>query len=169
VRLFRKAAKQGDRAGQYSLGFCFANGAGVVQDEEEAVKLYRQAADRDQGYGPSQTQLANCCMLGIGVARDVAGAARYVRLAADQGDAGAQHLLGYLREHGQGTKREMARPCACTVLPRRSATCGRWRGWACAWRRAGAWRRARRRRPQATPPRLSSVAPMACLHLARNT
>ncbi len=38
ARLYRKAAKQGLAPAQLGLGWCFPNGAGVVQDEEEAVK-----------------------------------------------------------------------------------------------------------------------------------
>jgi len=45
ARLFRKAAKQGLADAQLALGRCFEVGAGVVHDEEEAVKLVRRAAN----------------------------------------------------------------------------------------------------------------------------
>eukprot|EP01047_Picozoa_sp_COSAG01_P092973 COSAG01_NODE_24212_length_786_cov_1.713246_1_plen_75_part_01 len=44
-----KAAEQGHKEAQYSLGNCYRNDIGVEQDDaEEAVKWYRKAAD--QGY-----------------------------------------------------------------------------------------------------------------------
>ena len=37
---FRKAADQGDAAGQFSLGVMYDNGSGVVKDEVKAYKWY---------------------------------------------------------------------------------------------------------------------------------
>ena len=41
----RRIAEQGHVATQFVLGFMYANGDGVPQDDTEAVKWYRKAAD----------------------------------------------------------------------------------------------------------------------------
>mmetsp|Transcript_41996 Transcript_41996/g.103573 ORF Transcript_41996/g.103573 Transcript_41996/m.103573 type:complete len:82 (-) Transcript_41996:89-334(-) len=69
------------------------------------MKLFRQAAE--QGYVHAQLSLGNRYLSGIGVAHDVADAARYLCLAADQGDVDAQCWLGFLCEHGHGTKSDL--------------------------------------------------------------
>ena len=46
VKWFRKAAKQGNAAAQYNLGWMYAKGIGVVKDKREAVKWYLEAAEQ---------------------------------------------------------------------------------------------------------------------------
>src|SRR5256885_17240338 len=53
--LIRRAAGQGHGAAQNSLGWMYANGRGVDQDDQEAVRWYRKAAE--QGYAQAQLQL----------------------------------------------------------------------------------------------------------------
>ena len=38
--------QQGDADAQFELGFCYANGKGVEQDQAEAVSWYRKAAEQ---------------------------------------------------------------------------------------------------------------------------
>ena len=63
-----------------------------MQDDAEAVRLYRLAAD--QGHADAQYNLGVMYANGQGVAQDDAEAVRLYRLAADQGDADAQYNLG---------------------------------------------------------------------------
>jgi len=63
--VYRKAAYQGNAAGQNSLGHCYANGRGVPRDEEEAVKWYRKAADLKDGW--SMTELGAMHANGTGL------------------------------------------------------------------------------------------------------
>ena len=42
----RQAADQGDADAQYNLGLMYANGEGVPEDDAEAVRWYRLAADQ---------------------------------------------------------------------------------------------------------------------------
>jgi|GEM_PF-6736013 len=76
--LFRRARK-------------YEKGNGVIRNEEEAVRLYRLAAD--QGHAHAQVNLGLMYVKGLGVAKDEREAARLFRLAADQGDAVAQAVL----------------------------------------------------------------------------
>ena len=45
VTEIRLRAEQGDADAQFTLGVRYANGEGVLQDDEEAVRWYRLAAD----------------------------------------------------------------------------------------------------------------------------
>ena len=49
---WRPLADQGDEYAQNSLGVMYENGEGVPQDDKQAVKWYRKAAD--QGYADGQ-------------------------------------------------------------------------------------------------------------------
>ena len=84
----------------------YRNGEGVPQDDAEAVRWYRLAAD--QGYSPAQTTLGNMHINGIGVAQDLAESARWYRLAADQGLAVAQYNLANMYRDGRGVAQDAA-------------------------------------------------------------
>jgi TPR repeat protein len=72
----------------------FDIGRGVVQDDAEAVRLYRLAAV--QGLKEAQFYLGSMFEGGEGVAQDGAEAIRWYRLAAAQGDADASAALNRL-------------------------------------------------------------------------
>ncbi len=82
--------------------------AGLSADERkdyaEAVKYYRQAAER--GYAKSQFSLAVCYSLGKGVAKDPAQAVYWLRQAAEQGYAQAQYGLGVCYDEGNGVTKD---------------------------------------------------------------
>ena len=77
-----------------------ATGLGVPQEDAEAVRWYRLAAD--QGNAAAQLDLGVMYDYGRGVPQDVAEAVRWYRLAADQGQAGAQFNLGAMYANGEG-------------------------------------------------------------------
>ena len=52
---YQEAAQQGDTAAQNNLGIMYANGWGVEQDYEEAVKWFQKAAE--QGHAEAQDNL----------------------------------------------------------------------------------------------------------------
>ena len=49
MRMWRPLADQGVADAQFNLGFMYANGEGVPQDDAEAVKWYRKAAEQGNG------------------------------------------------------------------------------------------------------------------------
>ena len=51
----KKEAEQGDARAQFNLGFMYADGRGVAQNDTEAVKWYRLAAD--QGHATAKQSL----------------------------------------------------------------------------------------------------------------
>ncbi len=77
---------------------------GVSQDDVEAVRRYRLAAD--QGDASAQYNLGFMYATGQGVPQDGAEAVRWFRLAADQGFADAQANLGFMYATGQGVAQD---------------------------------------------------------------
>jgi TPR repeat protein len=93
-------AEQGDASAQVILGFMYANGGGVPENDTEAVKWYRLAAD--QGLENAQHNLGLMYYHGDGVPENYTEAVRWYRLAADQGYASAQSNLGLMYYRGDG-------------------------------------------------------------------
>ena len=100
LKEWKSLADQGHAYAQYNLGWMYANGEGVPEDDAEAARWYRLAAD--QGDADAQHNLGVMYYNGEGVPEDDAEAARWFRLAADQGDADAQHNLGVMYYDGEG-------------------------------------------------------------------
>ena len=98
---FRRAAEQGNAYARALLG-----GRGVPQDDAEAVRRFRLAAE--QGDANSQFNLGVMYAEGHGVPRDDAEAVRWYRLAADQGLANAQYILGAMYATGRGVPQDYA-------------------------------------------------------------
>jgi hypothetical protein len=102
----RARAEAGVAVAQFNLGFMYATGEGVPQDDAEAVRWYRLAAD--QGHAEAQNNLGIMYSTGAGVSQDDAEAVRWFRLAADQGDADAQNNLGSMYATGRGVPQDYA-------------------------------------------------------------
>ena len=73
---------------QYSLANSYAMAQGVAQDNVEAVKWYRKAAE--QGHVEAQLILGRMYFNGDGVPEDAVETVKWVRKAAEQGYAKAQ-------------------------------------------------------------------------------
>ena len=91
---------------QYSLGFMYAEGRGVAQDDAEAAKWYRKSAE--QGHADAQNNLGWMYEKGRGVNKDDAEAVKRYRKAAEQGHADAQNNLGRMYEKGRGVAQDYA-------------------------------------------------------------
>jgi TPR repeat protein len=97
---------------RYNIGANFAkltapDGRGVPQDDKEAVKLFRLAAEHFQlaaqeGNAYAQINLGSMYANGRGVPQDDKEAIKWYRLAAAQGEAVAQTRLGAMYETGRG-------------------------------------------------------------------
>ena len=93
-------SSQGYVKAQYNLGFMYANGRGVPENDAEAVKWYRKAAD--QGYAKAQYNLGLMYDNGRGVSKNDAEAVKWYKKAAEQGYADAQSDLGFMYVYGDG-------------------------------------------------------------------
>ena len=69
---FLDLATRGHPRAQYQVGWLYANGRGVPQDFQEAVRWYRQAAE--QGHPAGQWALGRRYVRGEGVEQDLAEA-----------------------------------------------------------------------------------------------
>ena len=87
-------AERENAQAQFNLGMMYENGQGVRQDDAEAVKWYRLAAE--QGYAPAQSNLGVMYENGQGVRQDDAEAVKWYQQAAAQGLAEAQSNLGVM-------------------------------------------------------------------------
>jgi TPR repeat protein len=100
ITIFTPLANAGLASAQYNIGFMYANGQGVVQDDAEALRWYRLAAV--QGLAQAQTNIGFMYANGQGVVQDDAEAVRWYRLAAVQGYAEAQTNIGFMYANGLG-------------------------------------------------------------------
>jgi TPR repeat protein len=111
VRKSSVPANRGDRnkqttnaEEQYELGIKHLNGDGVLQNYEEAVKMFRLASE--QGLAKAQNRIGHMYDTGTGVAQDKDEAVRWFRLAAEQGHATAQFNLGLMYVEGTGVTQD---------------------------------------------------------------
>jgi TPR repeat protein len=100
----RLKATRGSSQAQYELGERYAHGKGVAQDDAEAAKWYRKAAE--QGVVEAQVSLALSYQLGLGVREDSVEAVKWYRRAAEAGDWGAQLSLSHAYEDGRGVPQD---------------------------------------------------------------
>jgi TPR repeat protein len=77
---------------QFNLALMYKNGEGVIQDDKEAVNLYRFAAE--QGHAKAQSNLGFMYALGQGVTQDYVHAHMWCNLAASNGHKIARENLG---------------------------------------------------------------------------
>ncbi len=82
---WRTLAEAGDAPSQFNLGLLYLDGAGVVQNYEQAIVWFRRSAD--QGYGKAQHNLGALYAVGTGVRRNYVVAHTWLNICAAQGDA----------------------------------------------------------------------------------
>ncbi|MDL1960164.1 MAG: sel1 repeat family protein [Deltaproteobacteria bacterium] len=85
----------------------YARGKGVQQDDTEALKWFRKAAE--QGYAKAQYGLAVMYARGKGVQQDYAKALKWYRQAAEKGNVDAQFILGWMYDFGKGVQQDYAK------------------------------------------------------------
>ena len=87
-----------------NLGFMYAEGRNVPQDDESAVEWFRRAADQNDANG--QNNLGVMYAEGRGVQQNHQEAAGWFRYAADQGDANGQNNLVVVYAEGRGVPQD---------------------------------------------------------------
>jgi len=96
----RAAAMAGDPAAAYEVATRFADGRGVLQNNEEAARWLQRAADK--GLAPAQFRLGGLYEKGIGVKKDLVTARDLYLAAAEKGNGKAMHNLAVLYAEGAG-------------------------------------------------------------------
>ena len=100
--LERISAGGGEAERLFQKGLDAFEGRGVEQNDEEAVRCWRQAAER--GSARAQFSLGAMYDEGRGVEQSDREAAAWYRKAAEQGDAVAQFNLGTMYDEGRGVE-----------------------------------------------------------------
>ena len=95
IEQLRNAAEQGDAGAQADLGLKYAEGEGVPEDDQEAVRWFRKAAE--QGAAMAQHNLGVMYSKGEGVLENYVKAYAWLNLAAAQGDESAVRIKDWLR------------------------------------------------------------------------
>ena len=127
-------ANKGIAKSQYTLGMMYAEGQGVPQDKNKALKWYGYAAQQDaqideivvdkfenknipqelkfltnnaeNGIAEAQLKLGMLYAHGQGVPQDDGRASKWLRLAGEQGKFKAQYILGMMLADGQGITKD---------------------------------------------------------------
>lgn len=94
----RKAAMSGDPAAAYEVANRFAEGRGVLQNNEAAAYWLQRAAK--QGLAPAQFRLGGLYEKGLGVKKDLVAARDLYLAAAEKGNGKAMHNLAVLYAEG---------------------------------------------------------------------
>ena len=92
----KKDAESGDAEAQYNLGLMYDNGEGVPQDNAEAVKWYRLAADQGKALG--QLNLGVMYYNGEGVPKDLVEAYAWFFVSSTWGYKLAAKTQGRIKE-----------------------------------------------------------------------
>jgi TPR repeat protein/serine/threonine protein kinase len=98
--MWKEAAQRGSFAGQFLYGWCCQLGAGAPEDVQEAIRMYKLAAE--QGFAPAMNNLGDLYYHGTKVPRDDAEAIRWYRMAVQRGNASAANTLGVMYQNGRG-------------------------------------------------------------------
>jgi TPR repeat protein len=105
LALLRRRMFAGDTLAYTLMGNAVATGLGTDQSWENAVRLWRFAAER--GEHRAAYRLAMALVEGQGVDPDLAGAARWLRQSAEAGHVPAMPQWGLLHYHGHGTVKDL--------------------------------------------------------------
>ncbi|MFA5122186.1 trypsin-like peptidase domain-containing protein [Zavarzinia sp.] len=97
-------ADGGDSDAQFGVGVILDNGQGVTENDTEAAKWYRLAAER--GNSDAQFNLALLYDSGKGIEVNKTEAAYWYRKAATSGHVGAQYNIALMYENGDGIDRD---------------------------------------------------------------
>jgi hypothetical protein len=107
LAVWRDAAEKGNPTAQVLYGLCFISNVGVRQDEAEAARWFRKAADA--GHPTAMTFLGAMYANGKGgLNKDEGEAVRWYKKAADAGDTKCAFNLGLMYANGKGVRKDEA-------------------------------------------------------------
>ena len=98
-RLLRAAADANDPEAQVNLGYMYARGQGVVENQLEAFRLYKKSADLGDGEG--MNALGYKYLAGTGVAMDPSRAIHWFCAAIAMGNPRAMNNLALMLNQGE--------------------------------------------------------------------
>ena len=95
----RARAEAGNAVAQFNLGFMYATGRGIPQNDTEAVRWYRRSAI--QSFALAQAGLGHMYFSGRGVPQNDDEAARWYRRAAEQDYVAGRNNLEEMYAEGR--------------------------------------------------------------------
>ena len=105
IRRFEiQAEHHGDVEAQFGLGYMYAHGRIVSQNDNEALKWYQKAAD--QGHAEAQEHLGNMYAHGRGVSKDDRKAEEWFQKAASQRKRATEEQERQRKEEARGREAE---------------------------------------------------------------
>jgi len=107
LRLYLKAAEQGDTEAQYIAGGMYYRGFGAPQDLKKAFSLLYGAAVEGSSTPQSQKLLGQFFLTGTTIPQNLGEAMKWYLLAAENGDREAQSELAFLYFTGRGGERNV--------------------------------------------------------------
>ncbi|MCP5536136.1 MAG: SEL1-like repeat protein [Akkermansiaceae bacterium] len=93
-------AQEGNVDAQFLWGRVHSSSVGLQNDDREAVKWYRKAAEQEDAR--AQNCLGEAYFFGMGVGKNKAEGVKLIRKAAEQGYAESQYNLGLMYAEGMG-------------------------------------------------------------------
>jgi uncharacterized protein len=122
LKIWTEDAGRGVDWSQFSLGFMYDEGKGVLQDYAEAVKWYRKAAE--QGLATAQHNLGLMYLNGNGVPQDYILGHMWSNLAAAQGEEAAVKNREFAARKMTPADVSKAQRLAKACLKRKYKRCG---------------------------------------------
>ena len=105
---YRKAADQGNIAGEYNLGILYEKGLGLKTDLSQAIHWYQKAANQNDKDAVTHLTNAQIKLAGqLYQAKNYKEAVSLYRRLAEQGNSVGQYNLGILYEKGLGVSRDI--------------------------------------------------------------
>lgn len=102
IDCWKQAAKAGNAWAMRNIGFCYKNGDGVHQDNQEAFKWFKKAAER--GNVESMFEVGICYYRGEVVPKDVVQSFSWCKKSADNGVVNAMNWVGSFYKDGEGVQ-----------------------------------------------------------------
>jgi len=102
----RAVARDRNRVALNNLAYCYEQGLGVVPNIDQALRLYREAAEA--GNPTAMANLGNLYLMGRGVPTDYAQAVAWYRKAAELSSPAGERGLGYMYLEGLGVPQDVA-------------------------------------------------------------
>jgi len=99
-------ATAGDSYAQYTLAAKYLSGDGIVQDNKQAFKWFKEAAK--SGETEAQFHIGQMYNKGIGTHQDIEKALHWLKLSATNFNDDAQYYLGLLYYEGKGVEQNYA-------------------------------------------------------------
>ena len=126
VKLYTRAAEEGDDDGMWRLARCYGNGKGVEKNLQKAFEWFKQSAEKNNSN--ALCDLGVCYHYGYGVEKNYKRAVELYEKAAIDNQKGSLWRLGHCYEYGQGVEKDLEKAFEWYMESAKQGTAeGQWR------------------------------------------